>query len=330
MATTTQTLASQLSNLSNKLLIYYLAPIYVFGTLGNILNIIIFLRRNLRSSACSQYFICMSMAQIILFNAAAINRTIALLIGYDLSTTVNALCKLRIYFYLSSLGIMRQCLCLISIDRWIITTKSASIRKFSSLRNVRWQIIGSTLFWILYSIHTLIGYQLSPPRGCTNLVDPSYSLFYAIQIIISASLTWIIMIVFSILTLRNVRSSRRIQIVTQNTGNTTVVLSNTPQSIHQRRREMQLIKLSLIQVISYILLCTIASAYPLYMFTTSSQKKSSNQTAIESFLTTVGLLLLYTYSAITFLIYTLASNTFRKELLLMCQQVFTYMTRLLF
>ena len=114
--------------------------------LGNIFNIIIFLRRNLRSSACSQYFITMSIAQIILFNAAAINRTIALLIGYDLSTTVNALCKMRIYFYLISLGILRQCLCLISIDRWIVTTKNARIRKLSSTHVIRWLIIGSTLF----------------------------------------------------------------------------------------------------------------------------------------------------------------------------------------
>jgi uncharacterized protein YqhQ len=110
------------------------------------------------------------------------------------------------------------------------------------------------------------------------------------------------MIVFSILTLRNVRSSSRIQVVSQNTGNLTAVTSNSPQHINRRRREMQLIKLSLIQVISYILLCTIATVYPLYMFITSSQKKSADRTAIESFLTTVGLLLLYTYSAVCLII----------------------------
>jgi hypothetical protein len=181
MSTTTQTLASQLSDLSNKLLVYYLTPVYIIGMLGNIFNIIIFLRRNLRSSACSQYFISMSISQIILFNVAAINRTIAVLTGYDLSTTVNGLCKIRIYFYLTSLGFMRQCLCLISIDRWIVTTKNVLIRKFSSSRVVRWLIIGSVLFWILYSIHTLIGYRVSPTRGCTNLVDPNYSLFYFME-----------------------------------------------------------------------------------------------------------------------------------------------------
>jgi hypothetical protein len=302
MSTTTQTLASQLSDLSTKLAIYYLIPIYIIGVLGSIFNIIIFLRRNLRSNACSQYFISMSMTQIMLLNSTAIIKIITILTGYDLSQVVLILCKFRNYLSLPSLGLMRQFLCLISIDRWIVTTKSARLRKFSSSRVVRWMVIGSILFWFLFSIHTLVGYQISPTRGCTYLLDPDYALFYSIQIIIPSILTLVIMIVFSIFTLRNVRGGGRIQVITQNTGNLTAVASNTPQNINRRRREMQLIKLSLIQVISYVLLSVVGASFPLYSAVTSSQKKSSDQTAIESFIGNIALLLLYTYCAVGLII----------------------------
>ena len=298
MSTTTSTLVTQLSDLQAKLLIYYFTPVYIIGILGNILNIVIFLRRNLRVNACSQYFIGLSMAQIILFNSIGIIKMVASLTGYDLSQTMIAVCKIRIYLFVFSLGLMRQFLFLIAIDRWVVTTRNARIRKLSSLRVIRWLIIGSILFWVLYSIHTLIGYQITPTKGCTYLGDPDYALFYSIQLTISSFLTVIIMIVFSILTLHNVRNRHRIQIVTQNIGNVTVAASNIPQNINRRRREMQLIKISLIQVISYILLCMTATAFPLYSTLTSWEKKSPEQTAIESLLTNIGLLLLYTYTAV--------------------------------
>ena len=41
-----------------------------------------------------------------------------------------------------------------------------------------------------------------------------------------------------------------------------------------------------------------ASAFPLYSTLTLSQKKSSDQTAIDGFLITMSLLLLYTYTAV--------------------------------
>jgi hypothetical protein len=291
-----------LSDLSATLTIYYLTPIYIIGILGNILNIIIFLRRNLRVNACSQYFIGLSMAQIILFNSFAIIQIVAYLIGYNLSQTMIVICKIRVYLYMVSLGLMRQFLCLISIDRWVVTTRNARIRKLSSLRVIRWLIIGSILFWLLYSIHVLIGYQISPTRSCTYLVDPSYGLFYSIQLTVSSILTLIIMVVFSILTFRNVRGSCRIQVVTQNTGNVTTAALVLPQNINRRRREIQLIKISLIQVISYVLLCMTASVFPLYSTLTLSQKKSSDQAAIDGFLITMSLLLLYTYNAVCLII----------------------------
>ncbi|UJR13138.1 hypothetical protein I4U23_000162 [Adineta vaga] len=319
-------LATQLSDLSTDLVLYYLIPIYIIGILGNIFNVIIFSRHTLRLNRCSQYFIGMSIAQIIFFNSLAITRIIIYSTGYDLGRTISILCKIRNYPFVFGMGLMRQFLCLISIDRWIATTKNANIRRLSSPRTIRGLIIGSTLFWLLFSIHAPIGYQISQTRGCTNLSNPDYALFYAIQITVSAIVPFIIMVVFSILTLRNIRSPHFIQIAAQNTVPSVVVVvaKPVPQSIHRRRREMQLIKLSLLQVIFYVFLSMIGTINPLYSVLTNSQTKTSDQNAIDAFVNNTSLLLIYTYSAITFILYTLASKTFRKQFILTCYQVFKY------
>jgi hypothetical protein len=302
MSTTTPTLSSQLSDLQTKLVLYYLTPIYVIGMLGNIFNVIIFLRRGLRLNACSQYFVGMSIAQIIIFNSIAITRIITYSTGYDLGRTVAVLCKIRMYLYVLGLGLMRQFLCLISIDRWIISAQDVRIRRLSSPRVVRWLIIGSTLFWILFSIHALIGYEVSPASGCTMALNSDYASFYAIQITVSSIGSFIIMVMFSIFTLRNVRGRRHIQVAAQIGAAITVVITTLPRSINHRRREMQLIKLSLLQVIFYVLLCMTATTYPLYSLLISSQTKSSDRSAIDGFIGSVSLLLLYTYTAVCLII----------------------------
>lgn len=298
MSTTTQTLSSQLSALSANLTLYYLIPIYVIGTLGNLFNFMIFLRRNLRSNTCSQYFISMSITEIILFISFFMIRITAYLTGYDLTQTVTSLCKLRVYLYVFTLGLIRQFLCLISIDRWIVTTRHAGIRKFSSQKVVYWLIAGNTLFWLLYSMHAAIGYQVLPTRGCTFLANAVYASFYGQQSAVLSIIPFIVMVVFSILTLRNVRSVRRIHVTPQNTQRLTGVALNATQNMNGRRHEMQFIKLSLLQVIFYVILNMTLTIYPLYSTLTNSQTKSPNQIAIESFLNTSNVFLFYTYNAV--------------------------------
>lgn len=169
---------------------------------------------------------------------------------------------------------------------------------------VRWLIFGSTLFSILYSIHVLIGYQTSSTQDCSFTVNNDYALFYSIQITVSSILPFIIMVIFSVFTLRNVRHvKRRIEVNLENSGRLTTIVAATilPQNINRRRREVQLIKISILQVTFYAILSMISTCYPLYSILTISQKKSSNQTAIDTFLNNTGLLLMYTYNAVCFI-----------------------------
>lgn len=298
MSTGTQTLSSQLSALSAKLTLYYLMPIYALGILGNLLNLMVFLRRNMRSNACAQYFISMSITELILFVGFFMIRMLPYITGYDLTQTVPGFCKIRVYFYVFTLGLIRQFLCLISIDRWVVTTRRAVIRKFSSPNIVRWLIAGNTLFWLLYSSHAAIGYQISPTRGCTFLFNADYASFYAQQSIVSSIIPFMVMVVFSILTLRNVHGFQRINANAQTSERVTGTALILIQNMNRHRHEMQLIKLSVLQVIVYILLNMTLTIYPLYSVLTNSQTKSADQMAIEAFLNTSNVFLFYTYNAV--------------------------------
>ena len=73
-------------------------------------------------------------------------------------------------------------------------------------------IAGVTVFWMLFSIHTLIGVTILPgPTGPFCYIGPGpYTIFATLySIIISYSLPPILMIIFGLLTIANVQQAQR-------------------------------------------------------------------------------------------------------------------------
>ncbi|UJR07927.1 hypothetical protein I4U23_012210 [Adineta vaga] len=272
----------------------------------------------------------MSISQILLFNTFGLTRVITSRTGIDLGGVYVGLCKLRIFGYTFSLGLTRQFLCLISIDRWIISAKHAHIRKISSPKVVRWLIIGSVCFWALFSMHGLIGYQTTPTYFCGAPLGSFYASFYAIQITIASIIPFIVISIFSMLTLRNIRHHRRIRTINPNLLLSATANVSLPQTLNYRRREFQLIKISFLQVIFYVTLAMTSTIFPLYSYLTSTLPKSTDQLAIDAFIISSALILLYTYTASTFFIYTLASKAFQKEFLITCAIIFKHIKRVIF
>ena len=181
--------------------------VLVFGTLNNLINIGIFARRPLRTHACSWYFICLSVTHILLLDFVCVNQIVTTLINYNMSAHVLAFCKIRQYMFDLIVVLSRHFLCLISIDRWIVTSSNASIRKQSSPRVARLVIISSIVFWSLVTLHSMIGFEIND-RLCSPPLTSTYYLFYSIYNIFISILPMVVMIVFSTLTLCNVRSRK--------------------------------------------------------------------------------------------------------------------------
>ncbi|CAF4098834.1 unnamed protein product, partial [Adineta steineri] len=120
------------------------------------------------------------------------------------------LCKFRVYGSTLSVALSRHFLCLILLDRWMITSRSASLRNKSSLKYGRWLILFSFVFWMLFSLHVPIGNpSVTLSSGCMPPPGSTYAIFYTVYTIIIGIFPLFIMILFVFLIMKNLRSRGR-------------------------------------------------------------------------------------------------------------------------
>ncbi|UJR14211.1 hypothetical protein I4U23_001204 [Adineta vaga] len=311
------TVVDYLVPLQNQISQYMLTAIFILGNFSNIANILVFLQKNLRTNACSWYFITVSVGHLIFLYFGCLTRVITSWSGFDLTRSSIYFCKIRSYFLACGLLISRHFLCMICIDRWMVTSSHTWIRRQSSVKSARWMIIGGAGLWFSFSICMLVWYRIEGSRGCVGASDTAFPTFYAIYNLVTILGPLFIMILFSLLVLINVRQvqQRRVATVTE----TTVI---TKKGLHYQRKDIQLIKLSLIQGIVYVLFTSIYAYSGTYSFFSQTMIKTRERTIIDGFISTIGVNISYLYMAATFFLYTLVSQTFRRETLSACQHVY--------
>ena len=166
---------------------YVLPIILVVGNMTNLANIYLFSRRNLRQNPCSWYFISLSVAHLCMLDILGLSRILMGWMNYDYATNNSVYCKIRSYLFTVSMVLSRQFICLISIDRWLVTSPNAWLRNQSSLRVTRYLIFGSILFWLIYDSHALIGYQTNF-FGCYPSAGTTYATFASVDTIVTTLL----------------------------------------------------------------------------------------------------------------------------------------------
>ncbi|CAF4950552.1 unnamed protein product, partial [Rotaria sp. Silwood1] len=87
---------------------------------------------------------------------------------------------MHIYIYEWIILLSRYFLCLISVDRWMITSPNAWLRQQSSPRVARWLIIIGIGFFTIYSVHASIGFQTNPV-ACSPPFGSTYEFFFSIE-----------------------------------------------------------------------------------------------------------------------------------------------------
>lgn len=292
------TLYSRITPYQLQIIRYEEPIILVLGNLGNIVNILIFSRRDLRKNVCSWYFICLSMSHLILLDSFCLSRIIITSTGNNVFQYITSLCKLRAYLTEFSILLSRYFLCLISIDRWMITSSSAWLRQQSTPKLSCWLILFGTLFWLVYSLHAPIGYETNPIE-CTPPFGSAYELFVSIQSIITSLSPLFIMSIFSILTIMNIRSRINREVHSTTTKiSTSIELQPTPRE--QLKKNLHLVRLSLLQVLLYLFLNSMWSILPLYSFIVGRQGiVTVSQRLMNLVLGRIGLNLLFTYAAVS-------------------------------
>ncbi|CAF1038390.1 unnamed protein product [Rotaria sordida] len=327
-----------MSQLANKLLELsiliskpYLILIYLFGLFGNIFNIIVFCRYSMRLNSCSWYFLTTSLFHIIILTVGCLIRIINYYLGYDISIIGLAFCKFRAYMVVVGYVLSRYFLCLISIDRWMITSKNVSIRRQCTQKQAQLVIIISIIFWFLIEIFIPIGFNIQG-NNCVPSTDLFYLFMYRIIDLLCTLFPFFILIIFSFLTLHNILKRR----IIPNDGHTLATISACRNNNHQNKasivkrvfqennrhyrkytyKDYHLIRLCFSQVIVFIILNMPGALFSLYIFITRKNIKTIDHLAIDSFLNTIVINLAYTHCALTFYLYTLTSKEFRKQCLL--------------
>ncbi|CAF1002127.1 unnamed protein product [Didymodactylos carnosus] len=283
--------------------------IFIFGQIGNILTIMVFTQKSLRTNTCSLYILASSVSNIVALTFGML--FIILINGYGITLTARApiLCKIQPYlfyvsYFLSSWFIMLAC-----IDRYYSSHRSAERRQFSRPLIAYRLIIFTTIVSFLVHIHLII-YMDFVKNKCAS-TSYYYSLFvYSYYMAVYAVMTPVIYIIFGILTIRNVNQSRRAIVPRQYS--------------RQRAINTQIIYMLIIQVISFICLTAPYAIFDLYIGLTYQRVKSLERLVIEAFIQSVLLLWSLINSGINFYIYTLAGTIFRKELTKIINKILTF------
>lgn len=288
----------------------YVAPIHIIvGTICNILNILIFTRKNLRSNACSLYFLFSSIANLPVIYFDMFTQLLTQCFHIPTDTSSDFVCKFKFYTVETFRALSASYIALASFDRYASSCQSVNCRRWSTISRARILICIVTIFLcasyyhvpLYFHVKTLVDGTLScigeASENGYRLFSDLYFLFT--YCIIPPS----IMLVFGCLMIRNVRASKR-----------NIAATNTVISTSLQRKDRQLIRMVIIQVVSFIPLTLPVGIRKLYALSTASYNKSALTLATDDFAQKFLTLESIIYHSFNFFLYTVVSSVFRKEL----------------
>lgn len=293
---------------------------YIFGLIGNVLNVLVLSRRTLRSNPCAFTFLISSIASIITIISGLTTRLTA---GWssDLSETNTWLCKIRIVVLFTSRTIVVWLLAYTALDRWFSSSSKTNRRNLSSLKNSYRNIFIISILSLMLNGPLLYCYQanlIGTPAKCYGFTEECRlytDLSFTFGTIVIPSL---FMLVFGLLMIHNIHQSRkRIHQQQQKSIGTSNPPSNpTNPRINERKVNRSLLRMVFVQVIFLILSTAPYVIYKVYItITPIAASKPALQSAIERFLFNLCTNLTYLATAMPFYIFTLCGGKlFRQEL----------------
>ncbi|CAF1233300.1 unnamed protein product [Rotaria sp. Silwood1] len=286
--------------------------IYLFGTIGNILNILILSQRKFRSNSCAFLFLISSIASLIAIISGLTNRVIS---GWtiDIAYTTTWLCKFRAMILFTSRMIALWLISFATIDRWLLSCVNIHRRQMRTLKNAQRCTIIIIICSILLNAPSIFCFEanlIETPVECygkTAICRIYTDMLYACGSILIPSL---IMTYFSMMIILNVRGTRRrIEIFH-------ISINHIRRQRRTKKKDRQLLIMLLVQVIFIVILTfpqAIQKLYSTITLTFYDSLKSTLQITIEEFIFNFVVNLTYLASGLPFYIYTLCGgNVYRN------------------
>jgi hypothetical protein len=284
------------ATIGSQFTIYAGSILFSLGFFGNLITIYLF--RSKRHIPVTFILIILSIANCISLIIGLLNRVIVAIVDIDPTLISPIWCKFRVYTGQTSVLFCQSCVCLASINCFLLTNRQLRWRRLVSLSIARLCVIIAGLFWLIHGLFNPILTKLiitkgskSPTCSLTNLIASNYTGFFLRPILIGV-FPICILSVFGSLTYQNLK-----------------------QLHHRRQFEQQTIcKMLLFQMIAYILgTVPYASFYAYQSITTVLYIKSSFEIAEENFVLNFINIIFYTPQASPFYVYYLSSKLFRKQ-----------------
>lgn len=297
--------------------------IFLFGSVGNILNIMVLSQRTFRSNSCFWLLLAASIDNLI---AVVVGLSTQIIGGWTTDPTnyVEWLCKLRVHIVVTARTIYPWIMVLATIDRWLLSCTSARLRQKSSLKRAQQLTVATVIVMILYYLQLYYCYVANtvgnPMKcfartlACRLLTDLSFAL-------LATSVPAFLMVLFGLLTVSNIRQSqRRVQIahLDHHTDHSRMQSTATAPANSEKKTKQKmdhaLLRMVLVQVSLFVIFSMPLSLQKFYV-SFSNVSSSPDDLAILSVVYNFILLISFIAHGLPFYIYAFLGGTeFRKAL----------------
>jgi len=291
--------------------IYRYVPIFLFlfGTIGNLISILVFTRRTLRKNPCAIYFLAASLSNLTSLTTLLSPMLDAWNETFNLINTISGLCKFTMFIILISRTLAIWFIVLATIDRYLVSSPDANRRQMSSLKQAqRWIAIACTMAILIWAetFYCFDANLIGTPLKCYT-TSKECRLYNDITLaLITITIPSISMFIFGLLTTINIhRFRQRINPIMN-----TFTVSNS----RIRKTEQTLTRMLLAQVSLIIILNLPHAIYIFYLTITFYEPKTLVQGTLNDFIFNMLLVLPFVSSCISFLLYTLSGKIFRETL----------------
>lgn len=277
------------------------------GGIGLIFNIFVFIQQPLRHEPCAIYFFWSTFFSLISVWIILPLRVAGA--GYNIDPTNYNLgfCKIEYFVLYTVRTISAWLIVLACIDRFFHSSAKVYIRQMSSVKIARIAVSIMSMTITVIHGHILIYYKISINSDRFGNISPLcgpekgiYSTFYGFwNMVIYSLCPCLLMFLFGLLTLHNIRQYRPIELTHRIT----------------RRTDAQLLRMLTAQVFIIVITTLPLCINQLYMSFTSNIIKDTLRIAQENLVTRIVGSITYFAHSTSFYLYTLTGTVFRKEFL---------------
>ncbi|CAF3751805.1 unnamed protein product [Rotaria sordida] len=291
---------------------YTQPPMIILGTLGVIINqILFFSRKSLRATSCSLYFRALSCNDLLVLYIYVLLQWLVDQYGFDPTKTSDWYCKIKTYIQTGLYTLSPYLVVLACFDRLCTSSTNVRLRRIATIRIAQYLIPCMAIFVFVAYLHIPIWYVLvsQPTFSICTIVDTLYVRVYAIFLVIFLGfMPPFLMIVLCVITLIFLRRRRR-RIMPINQA-------------RLRQRDNQLLKMLFLYVASH-LICTIPFSIVLIIAVYQLPTPSSKITSLFR----LFVLLFNVNFSTSFYVYTLGTPLYRRELYSLIKDIYNRLRR---